>query len=231
MSARGVVIGLVVAVAVVGGGAVVADRWAANETEDRAVERIGQELDDVVGTPTVDVGDFPFLTQVARGSLDGITAHVPGATLNGLALTDIDLAATGVSTSEPYTAERARVEATIAPEQIQKAVTERTSLDLTVTSQGDTLKVAGTVLGVALTATVEPRVEDGRLLADVTGMALGGLAVDPDDLPGNLGDRVQGIEIPVEDLPEGLVLTDAQVGDGGLRITAAGTDVTLTAAS
>ena len=231
MSARGVVIGVVVAAVVVGGAAVVADRWAVHETQDRAVQRISEEVDGAVGTPTVDVGGFPFLTQVAAGSIDDITAHIPGATLGGLAATDIDLAATGVTTSEPYTAEHATVSATVPTAEIQRVVVERTGLEVVVTSTGGALKVSGKVLGVTLAATIEPRVEGGKLLVDVTGVSLGGVGVDPSQLPGGIGDKVTGIEIPLSGLPSGLVLTDVQVTAAGARVTAAGDDVALTVES
>jgi hypothetical protein len=222
-----VVAGLLVTVVVVGAGAVAADLWAADKTEDTAVQRIEQELDGLVGTPSVDVGGFPFLTQVASGSIDDVTGHVAGATLGGIAATDIDLAATGVTTSEPYTAEHATVSATIAADQIQRVVVERTDLDVTVTSTSGALKVSGEVLGITLTAALEPRVVDGKLLADVTGVSLGGVGIDPSELPGSIGDRVEGIEIPLEGLPAGLVLTDARVIDAGLRVTASGDDIDL----
>lgn len=231
MSARGVVVGVVVAVVVVGGGAVVADRWLASETQDRAVEAIEQNLEGVVGTPVVDVGGFPFLTQVWAGSIDDVTGHVQGVTLGGIDATDVDVEATGVSTSEPYTADHATIAATLPVASIEKIVADRTGLDLKVTIVDDQLKVAGTALGLTLAARIEPRVETGTLLVDVTGLSLGGLQVDPSDLPGGVGTRLTDIEIPVEGLPDGMALTGARVTDDGLRVAAAGDDVILTVQS
>ncbi|WP_233575359.1 DUF2993 domain-containing protein [Cellulomonas sp. PhB150] len=231
MSARGVVIGVVVGVVVLGAGAVGADRWAAGETQDRAVDAIEQNLEGVVGTPSVDVGSFPFLTQVWAGSIDDVTGHVQGATLGGLDATDVDVEATGVSTSEPYTADHATISATLPTASIEKVVADRSGLDLKVTLVDDKLKVSGTVLGLTLAAQIDPRVTEGKLLADVAELSLGGLKVDPSDIPGGGGARLEGIEIPVEGLPKGLVLTDAKVTDDGLRITAEGDDVVLTVQS
>lgn len=231
MSARGAVIGVVLGVVVLGAGAVVADRWAADETQDRAVEAIEQNLEGVVGTPSVDVGSFPFLTQVWAGSIDDVTGHVQGATLGGIDATDVDVEATGVSTSEPYTADHATVSATLPTASIEKIVADRSGLDLKVALVDDRLTVSGTVLGLTLAAQIQPRVTEGKLLADVTQISLGGLDVDPSDIPGGGGSKLEGIEIPVDGLPEGLVLTDAKVGGDGLRITAEGDDVVLTAQS
>ncbi|ROS26136.1 DUF2993 family protein [Cellulomonas sp. PhB150] len=225
------VIGVVVGVVVLGAGAVGADRWAAGETQDRAVDAIEQNLEGVVGTPSVDVGSFPFLTQVWAGSIDDVTGHVQGATLGGLDATDVDVEATGVSTSEPYTADHATISATLPTASIEKVVADRSGLDLKVTLVDDKLKVSGTVLGLTLAAQIDPRVTEGKLLADVAELSLGGLKVDPSDIPGGGGARLEGIEIPVEGLPKGLVLTDAKVTDDGLRITAEGDDVVLTVQS
>ncbi|RHA37086.1 LmeA family phospholipid-binding protein [Cellulomonas rhizosphaerae] len=231
MSARGAVIGVVVVVVVLGAGAVGADRWAAGETQDRAVDAIEQNLEGVVGTPSVDVGSFPFLTQIWAGSIDDVTGHVQGATLGGLDATDVDVEATGVSTSEPYTADHATVSATLPTASIEKVVADRTGFDLKVALVGDELKVSGSVLGLTLAAQIQPRVADGKLLVDITGLSLGGLKVDPSDIPGGGGSKLEGIDIPVDGLPEGLALTDATVTDEGLRITAEGDDVVLTAQS
>ena len=59
-----------------------------------------------------------------------------------------------------------------------------------------------------------PRVEDGKLLVTVDNVQIAGLTVSVDDLPNAIGDRLTDIEIPVEGLPEGLVLSDATVVDG-----------------
>ena len=72
-----------------------------------------------------------------------------------------------------------------------------------------------------------PRVEDGTLLVSVDNVQIAGLTVSVDDLPNAIGNRLTDIEIPVEGLPEGLVLSDATVVADGVRITADGTDVVL----
>ena len=69
----------------------------ASTVEKRAVQAIEQNLDGVVGTPTVDIGGFPFLTQVLKGSLDEVTGQVDGVTIEGIHATDVTVDATDVT--------------------------------------------------------------------------------------------------------------------------------------
>jgi hypothetical protein len=219
-------IGLIVVV-VLGAGVVVADRVAAAEAENRAVEAIELNLDGVVGTPDVTIGGFPFLTQLLRGSLKDVSGHVDGITLEGIDAVDVDVEAQDVSTSEPYTAGSGSVAATLPTASIQKVVADRTALDVQVAVEGDALKASGQVLGLDLSATLTPRVEDGKLLVDVGGLQLAGLTITVDDLPASVRSRLTDLEVPVSGLPEGIVLSEATVVPEGVRITATGTDVVL----
>ncbi len=92
----------------------------ASTAENRAQQAIEQNLDDVVGTPTVDIGGFPFLTQVLKGSLNEVSATIEGVTIEGIAATDVTVDATDVSTSEPYTAGAAEISATLPTGSVNK---------------------------------------------------------------------------------------------------------------
>ncbi len=212
-------------------GFVVADVVAAQRTRETVSDAIVENVDEVVGAPVVDVGGFPFLPQLARGELDRLDATVDGATLGGIAMTDLVIGADGVSTSTPYRADEVVVHATIPTASLQGAVVERTSLELTVEVAGDALRLSGQVLGLDLAGELTPRVEDGRLLVDVATVSVGGVRVEAAALPSDLASRLQDLEIPVEDLPDGLVLTDAVVQSDGVRVTASGTDVAVPGAA
>jgi len=211
---------------VVLGGALVADRVTHATAERRVAEAIEQNLD-VVGTPTVEIGGFPFLTQLLAGSVDDVTGAVDGVTLEGIDATDVTIDAQDVTTSEPYTLGSATIAATLPTASIEKIVADRSQLDIAVAVDGRALTATGTVLGLRLAANLVPRVEDGRLLVTVANVQVAGLTVSVDDLPRAIGDRLTDIEIPVSGLPEGLVLSDATVVADGVRITADGTDVVL----
>ena len=215
-----------VAVVVLAGGALVADRVAHSTAERRVTEAIEQNLD-VAGTPTVEIGGFPFLTQLLAGSVDDVTGAVDGVTLEGVDATDVTIDAHDVTVSEPYTVGTATIAATLPTASIEQIVQDRSNLDVAVAVDGGALAASGEVLGLTLTANLTPRVEDGRLLVSVQNAQIAGLTVSVDDLPRAIGDRLTDIEIPVSGLPEGLVLSDATVVADGVRITATGTDVVL----
>ncbi|KQY46285.1 DUF2993 domain-containing protein [Cellulomonas sp. Root137] len=225
MSGRGVAGGIVVVV-VLAAGVLVADRVTHSTAERRVAEAIEQNLD-VVGTPTVDIGGFPFLTQLLAGSVDEVTGAVDGVTLEGIDATDVTIDAQDVTTSEPYTLGTATIAATLPTASIEQIVADRSQLDIAVAVDGQALTASGTVLGLELASNLVPRVEDGRLLVTVENVQIAGLTVSVDDLPRAIGSRLTDIEIPVSGLPEGLVLSDATVVADGVRITANGTDVVL----
>src|SRR4051812_24523513 len=182
----GVVIGLVVLLV---GGAFVADRVVASTVEQRAAESIEQNLDGVVGTPTVDLGGFPFLTQVLAGALREGTGQGDGVTLEGIKATDVSNDANDGSTSQPYTMGTATIQATLPTASIEKIVKDKSQLDVTVTVDGDALTASGTVFGLTLAANLVPRVQDGKLLVNVQNAKLAGLTVDIDTLPKAIASR------------------------------------------
>ncbi|MFC8190185.1 DUF2993 domain-containing protein [Cellulomonas sp. NPDC057328] len=226
MGARRAVVGTVVTLVVLGAGAVVADRVALGVAEDRAREVVTQQLA-VTGDPEVAIHGFPFLTQLLAGELDDVDAAATGLTLEGVEATDVRVTAQGVGLTAPHTVRAATLAATLPPESLERVLADRAGLAVDLTVDAGVLRAGGEVLGLALSAGLVPRVEDGVLLVDLTDVALGERTLDLDDLPGGLGDRVTGLEVPVEGLPEGVVLTSASVVPGGVRVTAEGADVVL----
>ena len=216
-------VGLLVVVLVL----VVVDRIAAARVEQAVADGFTARVEDPVGEPRVEVGGFPVLTQLAAGRIDDVDIRLDGATLGGVAMTDLAIAARGVSTTGPQRMDHVDVHAIVPVASVQDLVTQRTELDVEVGVQGDELELRGTALGLPLVATLTPRVVDGRLLVDLGSVSVGGVELDPTLLPQDVSGRLTGLEVPLEGLPEGLVLTDAVVDPAGLRITASGTDVTI----
>lgn len=206
---------------------VVVDRVVAQRVRETVGDAFTANVDDPVGEPRVDVGGFPLLTQLAGGELDDVHLALDGATLGGLAMTDLTVDAQGVAISGSRVMDTVDVRATVPSASVQDAVAQRTELDVQVGVQGDELQLSGTALGLPLVASLTPRVADGRLLVDVEGLTVGGVRLDPAALPADVSGRLTDLEVPVEGLPEGLVLTDVVVQPDGLRITASGTDVPI----
>lgn len=227
MGARGVVVG-VVGIGVLVGGLLVVDRYAEGEVERAAVAQLAARLD-VTGTPTVELGGFPFLTQLLAGSVDEVVAHADGVVLEGTDLVDVDATATGVTTSEPYTAARVRFTGTVPTASLEQLVRDHSEVDADLATDGAELVASGAVLGLELSARLAPSVVEGALQVGVTTVSVGGVSVEVADLPGRLEDRLSGIPVPLDGLPEGVVLSEVQVVPEGARIVAVGQDVALQA--
>lgn len=217
--------------AVAVGAAVAVDRVAVGAARDIAVREIGANFESVEGEPAVTIGGFPFLTQLAAGKLTGITARVDGLTFDGIAVTDVDLDADGVTTSEPYTVDRAVLTATLPVETLQQLIASRADVEVDLSVEQNQLRAGTTLLGLDVAATLVPRVEDGGLRVDVATVSLGGVAIDAADLPDGLGAQLRDLAIPLDGLPDGIELSGVAVRAGGVRITAIGADVVVPAAA
>ncbi|HUX71105.1 MAG TPA: DUF2993 domain-containing protein, partial [Cellulomonadaceae bacterium] len=185
MSARGITAGMV-ALALVVGGAVVVDRVAAGTARDLAIQQLRSNVPDLVGTPRVEVLGFPFLTQLAGGRLTEVHAHLDGAGLGGVSVSDVDIDAHGVSTQSPYVVQHALVRATLSPATVRALVAARTGLDLDLRTDGDTLIGTVGVLGLPVSATLRPQVTDGQIHLTLVALTLAGVAVPASSLPAGL---------------------------------------------
>ena len=222
--------GLVVLGVVVVGGLVAGDRYAESRAEEYAVGVVGQSVA-TTQPPVVEIKGFPFLTQLMSGTLEEVTATAAGATLEGIPVTDVAVAATQVTVRPPAgqqpSAGHATIAATIPSASLEKVVKDKTGLTVQLAVSGSAVKATGNVLGLPLTLNLVPRVEGGKLLVDAQALTLGGREITAQSLPSALRGKVSGIEVPVEGLPAGLVLSRADVVPTGVRITADGTNVVV----
>jgi hypothetical protein len=222
----GCVVGLSIALVVLVGGAVLADGVTRSIAEDVAADAVRTQID-TTGDLTVSVEGTPFLTQLASGTLDRIRLHADGATVSGIAITDLDILATDVTVRGDRSAAEVVATGTVPIAQIEQTMRERTGWDLTAAVEGDTLVATGAVLGVPVSASFTVAVaEDGTVVPTLQQVTLAGLAVDASALPDGLGARLGGVGSLTDQLPAGATLTDAQVQADGLRITAQMHDVT-----
>jgi hypothetical protein len=222
--------GLVVLGVVVAGGLVVGDRYAESRAEEYAVGVVGQSVS-TTQPPVVDIKGFPFLTQLMSGTLGEVTATAAGATLEGIPVTDVAVDATQVTVRPPAgqqpSAGHATIAATIPSASLEKVVKDKTGLTVQLAVSGSAVKATGNVLGLPLTLDLVPKVEGGKLLVDAQALTLGGRQITAQSLPSALRGQISGIEVPVEGLPAGLVLSRADVVPTGVRITADGTNVVV----
>lgn len=221
----GCVVGLTAALLVVVGGGLLADRVTRSLAEDVAADAVRSQLDAV--DPDVTVAGFPFLTQLARGTLDDVHVAASGATLRGLDVTDLDVTATGVAVREPRGAEHVIATATVPTAALESLLRERTGWDLALAVDGEALVATGAVAGipVGVTLTLAPAGAEG-LVATIASASLGGFTVDAGVLPDGLASRITEVDV-TDQLPAGAEVTGAVVAADGLHLTVQLTDVTL----
>lgn len=207
--------------------AVVADRVTCALTQRGTAEALSAAVDDSEGVD-VDIRGFPFLTQLAAGTLDDVQVRADRLTLNGFTVVDAEATATDVHIRDDQRAEHVSVTGTLTTEQIAETLRERTGWDIGLTSQDGALTASTTILGVpaALTLTVTAAGADG-LAVTVAGVTLGGIAVDTGALPADLIASIVDLTSLTDRLPATAAITDVTVTDAGLRATITATDVTL----
>ncbi|MFZ3595993.1 DUF2993 domain-containing protein [Streptomyces sp. BH104] len=237
---------LLIFVVVVGGLFVAADRVAVHFAESKAADKI-RTSEGLGQTPDVSINGFPFLTQVAGGTLDDVELGVQdfeakSGKSGGEAIRVADLKAEmrGVKSDSSYssaTAESATGTARIDYAELLKAVKKQGPAQVApgVTAWIDGLayggdhKVKVTVAVKTPLGTVRPTV---RSTVDVSG---GQVSAHADSLPdigalkpaeGPFRDVID-FKQALDDLPAGIKLDRVQAVDQGIEITVKGSKLDL----
>jgi hypothetical protein len=199
--------------------------------ERRATEALAETGLEFSPDAAVSMGGFPFLTQLARGRLTAARVTAESVVIDGVELTDVVATAHGLTTASPYTAEEVTLEATAPAATLTAAVAGslvgRLGLDVEVSVEDDRLVASTRVLGLPATVTMRPEPAGSSIGMGVESASIAGLTVSVEDLPAVLRDALDGLEVPLDGLPDGFELTETQVVPDGLRLTAAGQDVSL----
>lgn len=221
----GCLVGSVIAVVVLVGGALLADRVTHSIAQDVAADAVRSKLS--ASDLDVSIEGFPFLTQVLGGTLDDVRMTAPTATVQGLSVVDLDVTATGVAVQEPRGAEHVVATATVPTAALESLLRERTGWDLTLTVDGETLVAGGAAAGVpaSVALTVAPAGAEG-LTAAVTSASLAGLSIDASLLPDGLASRFTEFDV-ADQMPAGAQITGATVEADGLHLVVELDDVTV----
>lgn len=224
-------VGTVLVLALLAVGAVVADVVARRAAEQRVATAVAQAVT-VSGSPQVRIQEStPFLLQLVRGTVDSLDVTLSAAQLQGLTATDVHVTATEVAVAAPHRAGHVAADGVLPTATVQQVLKQRTGLDATLRVDGGAMKATGTLLGLELAVTLTPRVDAGRLLVDVSGLTLAGRAIQLSTLPTSMRQALTGLEVPVDGLPQGLVLTGAQVVPAGVHVTLAGDGIVASSPS
>ncbi|MGY0492734.1 LmeA family phospholipid-binding protein [Streptomyces sp. WG-D5] len=239
---------LLILAIVIGGLFVAADRLAVHFAEDKAADKI-RTSEGLTQAPDVSINGFPFLTQVADGTLDEVEIGIQdfeaksdksGKSGDGIRIADLKAEMHGVKFDSSYssaTARSATGTARIDYAELLKAVKKQDRVQVApgVTAWIDGLSYAGdhkvkvTVAIKTPLGTLKPTV---RSTVDVSG---GQVSAHADSLP-EAGafklaeDRIRGVvdfKQALEDLPAGIELDRVQAVDKGIEITVKGSDLDL----
>ncbi|WP_369194715.1 LmeA family phospholipid-binding protein [Streptomyces djakartensis] len=238
---------LLIFVVVLGGLFVIADRVAVNFAEDEVADRL-KSAENLSATPDVSIKGFPFLTQVAGGSLDDVEVGIEdyeAATGDGgrkIRIDDLQADMKGVEFSGDYssaTATTATGTATISYDELLKTA----KVEPTQIAPGVTANVVGLSDGgngkikVAVEATVlgTKLPEPVAVLSTVTVVDGDTVRVKADGLPKFAGvnlaeNRVRTItdfQQKIDGLPGGIKLDKVQAAPDGVEISVKGSGVRL----
>ncbi|MFF9090014.1 DUF2993 domain-containing protein [Streptomyces sp. NPDC014991] len=237
---------LLILVVILGGLFVIADRVAVHFAEGEAADKL-KATENLASTPDVDINGFPFLTQLAGGSLDDVEVGIDdyqaatGKAGRTIRVDDLKAHMNGVRFSGDYssaTADTATGTATVSyAELLKTAKSEPTEVAPGVTARivglsdggNGKIKVAveGTVSSLGLTQTVS-------VLSSVA-VVNDKVEVHADSLP-KLGaaavaeSRVREItdfQQAIDQLPGGIKLDKVQAAPDGVKISVKGSDVRL----
>lgn len=217
------VVATAVVLAVVAGGAVVADGVVRDRAEADLATSLVDEVPGLTTEPDVTIEGFPFLTQVLGGELEHVRISAPAVTVDGMPLHDVVVDLEGVSTDRPTTARLATMTASASLGDLS----DQLAMDADLSVEDDLLVATTSFLGLPVAVRLTPRPAGRSIEADVESFALAGVTVSAADLPSQLTDRLQGLSVPVDGLPEGMILTAVDVTASGLDLEAGGEGVVL----
>ncbi|BDH03063.1 hypothetical protein HEK131_02900 [Streptomyces seoulensis] len=237
---------ILILVVILGGLFVIADRVAVHFAEGEVADRV-RARQNLASTPDVDIKGFPFLTQMASGSLDDVALGIKdyaaptGTEGRTIRIDDLKADLKDVKFSSDYSAATAATadgSATIAYDQLMKAAkTEPTELAPGVTAQitglgdGGNGKIKVSVkLGI-------PAVGIERTIPVLSSLEVKGgkVGVRADSLPviagANLAEgtfrRITDFQQALDQLPGGIAVDSVRATADGVRIGVTGSDLKL----
>ena len=213
--------------------AVGADRLGKGIAEDRVAQQIA-ERGGLAGTPTVEIGGFPFLTQALRGRYDDVRVSLSAEQLGQPSGTAADVSLRGVHL--PLADALSGSVAEVPVDRVDGTATLSYALlaaqlpgDTTLAPEGSGVRVTRTVevLGreVPLTAVGTVGLDGGELVVDVDEAAASGV-----DVPDFVVDRAADLldfRHPVPALPFGLQLSGVRPAADGVHVAVEATDTVL----
>ncbi|MFI1421859.1 DUF2993 domain-containing protein [Streptomyces sp. NPDC020731] len=238
---------LLIVMVILGGIFVIVDRVAVSFAEGEAADRL-KATENLADTPDVSINGFPFLTQLAGGTLDEVRVGIQdyeagtGDGTRTIRIADLRADMNGVDFSGDFSsavADSATGTATVAYDELLKNATSEPGR----VAPGVTARVVGLSDGgngkikVAVEATVlgAELPEPVSVLSSVTVVDGDTVRVKADAVPEFGGveivessvRRITDFEQKIDGLPGGIRLDKVEAAEDGVEITVKGSDVRL----
>jgi hypothetical protein len=225
--------GLLIALVVLLGLAVVADRVAVGIAEKKVAEQIRQQ-GNLAGTPEVDIAGFPFLTQAIAGNYGDVRISLTADDLGEPAGTSAQVALRGVrvplsdvlgGTIQQIPVDRINGTATLS----YALLADQLGGDTTLRREGDGLRITKTVhvggLTVPLTAAGTVTLDGDVLVVEVEKASGVGVSI-PSALVRQVSSLLD-LRYKIPALPFGLKLTSVSPGEDGVVVHVAASNTVL----
>jgi hypothetical protein len=224
---------LLIALVVLLGLVVAADRIAVGIAEDRVGEELAAK-GGLQGSPSVDIDGFPFLTQAVAGDYEDVRISLTAADLGQPEGTSADVALHGVHV--PLSSVLSGSLSEVPVDRVDGTATLSYALlsaqlggDTTLRREGDGLRITKTVelagFTLPLTAAGTVALDGDALLVDVEEASGAGVDI-PGFLVGQVSDLLD-IRYTIPALPFGLQLTSVRPADDGVVVTVEAEDTVL----
>lgn len=218
------------ALALLAGLAYLADGFVRSEIESRIATGASQEVPELDVTDLqVEVGGRSAIWQLVTGRLERVQLEAPEVVVDGLAIDDVEVVATVVPTRGSRSVGRVEATGTVPAETVAAAIARRVDLPegISIETRDGEVVAVGSVLGLPVEVGVGLVAEPRAIDVELTAFRLGGAEVDPSRLPVDLLDELGAGSISLDELPEGITLTQIDTTEDGVRLVLAGDDLRL----
>jgi hypothetical protein len=219
-----------VIVAVIVAGLFGVDRWAHNRAEGVLEDKITSTDSASFSNLDTSIEGFPFLTQVLNDNLEHVQLTADTLTSSAteselVTIENLDVNLRGINPNAPYLTQSLDASGTL-PFAVVERIVHDYGFEGVAVSATDSGALAFTVevFGYPVTASASIKVsESGRgFIFNIEDADLGGFSFDLGSILPT--DRT---EIEIQQLPEGVHITDAQVVGSGVELTVQGNDLAL----
>ncbi len=213
---------LFIALALLAGLAIAADRVAAAVAAGKVADQL-QRRGDFTAKPHVSINGFPFLTQVLRHDFSDVEVTAAGYRASSVTLTDLDAKLRDVRPDSSFSSATigdVHGVAVLSFAELVKA-SNRTGISLSDAGGGNQVRLTVSQ-PLSLTAVGTVSVSGGDLRVQAT-------TVDGRPVPSALS-RTFRLSVPVTGMPLGMRLAGAEVTGQGVKITVVGQHTSLNGA-